>query len=169
MDHYYRRNLSSSEMSRSDLSLTQDSQQDIKNNEQLDDILIDFFLTIGLPKDLQCDIIRKIYTERKGDFSSEKTYLWLERYLEENFSLWRREKANKDTKELVNKSVLSFYPDSMKIGSNDSRHNSFNFEKKCSLPSYAFPLGFNIKHQEHQPVCEQLPMAFFVGTEKTYI
>ena len=70
----------------------------------LDIYLIDFFCTVGLSKDIIVDIIHKIEVDRDGDYSSELTYSWLKKYLDNNVSL------QKNAKDMN----INFYPDCLK-------------------------------------------------------
>ena len=51
----------------------------------------------------------------------------------------------------------------------DPRFNYLDDPKINQFPNYAFPLGFDIKHQASQPANEQLSMMYIAGNEKVYM
>lgn len=52
-----------------------------QKEEMLDDILIDFFVSVGLPKSMICKIVKRLL-ETSNDFTSEETFGWLQDYLD---------------------------------------------------------------------------------------
>lgn len=46
----------------------------LKENELNSNILIDFFLTVGLPKNIMSKLLRDIEVEFKGNFKDEGTF-----------------------------------------------------------------------------------------------
>lgn len=124
-----------------------------------DSLLIDFFLTIGLPKCLVIDVLKAVENECDGDFTSAKTFTHVERMIKGHPSVM---KTSSDM-------ILSLYPDckSSKMPDDDPRKNYLDKDKIRQLAQYGFPVGFKPIRSSRRPKNELIPNIFCAGQEKT--
>ena len=125
-----------------------------------ENLLIDFFLTVGLSKDLVVEIIQKFEKDFESDFTSQEGFEWMLDMLERSPVI----------KNMTRETLLTIYPDCNKCSDNDPRFNYLDEHKINELPRRAFPLGYtsSIKFQKEPPSNELLPMMYHVGDEKTF-
>lgn len=111
----------------------------LKEKELHSNILIDFFLTVGLPKDITSHLINGIKEEFKGNFKSVEAY----KYVCDELG-----KFDVITK-LKEDMILNLYPDclSKKMSDDDPRKGFLDKNKIREFPKYAFPLGFHPKFE----------------------
>ena len=96
-----------------------------KKKKLNDCILIDFFLSVGLPKSMVIEIVKEVETKFKGDYSSEETFNWVNKFIRNHNIVI---KSN-------NKMILSLYPDCLsdKMREDDPRKNYLDKEKMNKL------------------------------------
>ena len=97
--------------------------------------------------------IEDVDGEFKGDFHSEKTFKFVEQFLE-------KDKFLKDLR-TNGTQMLEYYPKcSMNMSKDDIRYNFLDDSKKRVLASYGFPLGFRPKFGPKRPANELIPTQF---------
>jgi len=90
-------------------------------------------------------MVRRIYQEHDGDFTSESTLNFVTEFIS-SLEFMQNEKTKRDW-------ILNLYPDcqDIKMSDQDPRKNYLNKHVIGQLPLYAFPLGFNVKYEIDRP------------------
>jgi|TARA_B110001450_G_scaffold44296_1_gene40849 hypothetical protein len=111
----------------------------MKENELNSNILIDFFLTVGLPKNIVSKLLNDIVNKFKGNFKDEETFKFVQD------ELMKQEVVAKLDKEMI----INLYPDclSKKMSDSDPRKGFLDKNKIREFPKYAFPLGYHPKFE----------------------
>ena len=133
----------------------------IRQTELEDSILIDFFLTVGIPESLAITMVKEVEEKHKGNYSTREAF-------DDVCEIMRKEDPiNTRAKDCI----LNLYPDcqSEKMNRNDPRLNQLDQHTISQMPAYAFPLGLNLKRQADRPLHEVLPMIFTAGINQTYL
>jgi hypothetical protein len=123
-----------------------------------DNILVDFFLSIGLPDHFICNCFKHIESNFDGELNTKEVFNWIRKEIDCNITLDKT-------------MIQNLYPDCLNktMDKKDPRFNYLDDPKINQFPNYAFPLGFDIKHQVDQPANEQLSMMYIAGDEKVYM
>jgi hypothetical protein len=90
------------------------------------------------------NLLYDLQSSNEGDLHSDKTFKWTTSYFKDNVSVLG---SKKSLNSLNLKQMVKIIPDSFRIDDNEI----------SAQPSYAFPLGFEAKHQEQRPNFELLP------------
>lgn len=111
----------------------------MKENELNSNILIDFFLTVGLPTNIVSKLLNDIVMKFKGNFKDEETFKYVQNELQ------KQEVVAKLDKDMI----INLYPDclSNKMSDSDPRKGFLDKNKIREFPKYAFPLGFHPKFE----------------------
>ena len=151
----------------SDFAAQQKEDEKIFAKDLEDKILIDFFITIGLPTDICIELCKKIesYLEKNPqlDFSCEEVF---EKVVFPHFQ--QSKVIQSQTKEMI----LNLYPDCInegKMKDSDPRKNFIDIHKINMFPKYAFPLGYEPVLAHQSPKIELVPMAFVAGGDNVYV
>ncbi len=96
-----------------------------RRRQLTDNLLIDFFLSVGLPKDMVFHMLKHVLENFDGDFSSEACFNWVREYI----------LKHPTTMKCSSQMILSLYPDcqSDKMREEDPRKNYIDKEKHKSL------------------------------------
>ena len=99
-----------------------------------DNILIDFFLSIGLPDHFICSCFKQIEKDFEGDINSKDVYHFMKKEIECKIKLDKT-------------MIQNLYPDCLNktMDKKDPRFNYLDDPKINQFPNYAFPLGFDLK------------------------
>ena len=111
----------------------------MKENELNSNILIDFFLTVGLPNNIVSKLLKDIVNKFHGNFNDEETFKHVQNQLQKEEVV---AKLHKDM-------IINLYPDclSNKMSDSDPRKGFLDKTKIKEFPKYAFPLGYHPKFE----------------------
>ena len=121
------------------------------------DHAIESFAEVCLPDQFLVNMLYDLQHDNDQDLHSDQTFKWVQNYFKDNISVIIGSRKTLNLKQMT-KIIPELHLD-----------DEASQLLQLSQPSYAFPLGFEAKHQEHRPQVELLPTGSMYFMTKSHI